>query len=261
MLRPVAHVLPAVAVVLAAGVYVASCTPVGRGPQAAAPTRLASQPATSPSGASPPGPSPSAPPATSAPPVASVPPSPGASSPGAAPGSPAGPSRSPRQSRGSVPGPPQPPAPPPGCDGQRWQTVAANLPRAVRTPPVPFLTGIRMGTHPHCRFDRVVIHFLGRVPGYQVKYVSARSAGRAARSLANRGDHYLMITVYPAQSHRRSGQSTVSPVSARAAFPVLRGYSVASDFEGVVSVVAVVTNAPPFRVGILHKRLYVDVYG
>jgi hypothetical protein len=160
-----------------------------------------------------------------------------------------------------VPGPPQPPAPPPGCDGQRWQTVAANLPRAVRTPPVPFLTGIRMGTHPHCRFDRVVIGFLGRVPGYQVKYVSARSAGRAARSIATRGDHYLLITVYPAQSHRRSGKSTVSPISARAALPVLRGYSVASDFEGVVSVVAVVSKAPPFRVGILRKRLYVDVYG
>jgi hypothetical protein len=139
--------------------------------------------------------------------------------------------------------------------------VAANLPRAVRTPPVPFLSGIRMGTHPHCRFDRIVIHFLGRVPGYQVKYVSAAAAGRAARSIASRGDHYLMITVYPAQSHRRSGVSTVSPISARAPFPVLRGYSVASDFEGVVSVVAVVTKAPPFRVGILRKRLFVDMYG
>jgi hypothetical protein len=160
-----------------------------------------------------------------------------------------------------VPGPPQPPAPPRGCDDRHWQTVAANQPRAVRTPPVPFLTGIKMGTHPHCRFDRVVIHFLGRVPGYQVKYVSAQSAGRSARKIATRGDHYLMITVYPAQSHRRSGASTVSPTSARAAFPVLRGYSVASDFEGVVSVVAVVAKAPPFRVGLLHKRLYVDVYG
>jgi hypothetical protein len=139
--------------------------------------------------------------------------------------------------------------------------VAANLPRPVRAPPVPFLTGVKLGTHPHCRFDRIVIHFLGRVPGYQVKYVSATTAGRAARSIATRGDHFLLITVYPAQSHRRSGASTVSPTSARAPFPVLRGYSVASDFEGVVSVVAVVAKAPPFRVGILHKRLYVDVWG
>jgi hypothetical protein len=247
MLRPVAHVLPAVAVVLAAGVYVASCTPVGQGPQAAAPSPPASQPATGLPPAGPPG-SPSAPPAAPAP-------SPTAASSRHQ----AGPS--PSHPCHSVPGPPQPPAPPRGCDDQRWQTVAANLPRAVRTPPVPFLTGIRLGTHPHCRFDRVVIGFLGRVPGYQVKYVSARSAGRAARSIATRGDHYLMITVYPAQSHRRSGKSTVSPVSARAAFPVLRGYSVASDFEGVVSVVAVVTKAPPFRVGILRERLYVDVYG
>lgn len=244
MLRPVAHVLSAVGVVLAAAVYVASCTPVGRGPQAAAPSPPASRPAASPPGA------PSAPPATSAPPP-----------PGASTSHPADPPPSPPPSGSSVPGPPQPPAPPPGCDDQLWQTVAANLPRAVRTPPVPFLSGIRMGTHPHCRFDRIVIHFLGRVPGYQVKYVSAAAAGRAARSIASRGDHYLMITVYPAQSHRRSGVSTVSPISARAPFPVLRGYSVASDFEGVVSVVAVVTKAPPFRVGILRKRLFVDMYG
>jgi hypothetical protein len=247
MLRPVAHVLPAVGVVLAAAVYVASCTPVGRGPQAAAGPPASPAAATSP--AIPPG-SPSAPPATSAP-----------SPPGASASRPAPPPPSPHPSGSPVPGPPQPPAPPPGCDHQSWQTVAANLPRAVRTLPVPFLTGIRMGTHPHCRFDRIVIHFPGRVPGYQVKYVSAAAAGRAARSIATRGDHYLMITVYPAQSHRRSGASTVSPISARASFPVLRGYSVASDFEGVVSVMAVVTGAPPFRVGILRKRLYVDVYG
>ena len=256
MLRPVAHVLPAAAVVLAAGVYVASCTPVGRGPQAAAPSPPASQPAAGPPVAGSPSgsPAPASPRGSSSAPPVTPAPSPAAASSRHQ----AGPY--PSHSGRSAPGP-QPPAPPRGCDDQRWQTVAANLPRAVRTPPVPFLTGIRLGTHLRCRFDRVVIGFPGRVPGYQVKYVSARSAGRAARSIATRGDHYLMITVYPAQSHRRSGKSTVSPVSARAAFPVLRGYSVASDFEGVVSVVAVVAKAPPFRVGILRKRLYVDVYG
>ena len=40
---------------------------------------------------------------------------------------------------------------------------------------------------------------------------------------------------------------------------LLRGYAVVSDFEGALIMVAVVHRTRPFRVGILHERLYVDV--
>jgi hypothetical protein len=130
----------------------------------------------------------------------------------------------------------------------------------MAVPPVPLAKSVRMGTHPSCKYDRLVVHFTGRVPGYEVRYVSARTAGPAARRLAHRGDRFLLITLHPAQTHDRSGDQLIRPVSRAAPFPLLRGYAVVSDFEGALIMVAVVHRTRPFRVGILHERLYVDVH-
>jgi hypothetical protein len=128
-------------------------------------------------------------------------------------------------------------------------------------PPVPVVTAIRMGTHPDCGYDRIVFNLRGRVPGYEIKYVPKSAVGHAARTVAGRGDRYLLITLHPAQSHRQSGASTISPTSDGVSFPVLRGYSVTSDFEGVLCIVVIVAKAAAFRVGRLSRRLYVDVAG
>ncbi len=126
---------------------------------------------------------------------------------------------------------------------------------------MPVVNGVRMGTHPECGYDRIVLAFRGRVPGYEIKYVSKRAAGRAARAIAAGRDRYLLITLHPAQGQRQSGASTISPASAAVGFPVLRGYSVSSDFEGALCIVVIVAKATAFRVGKLARRLYVDVAG
>jgi len=154
-----------------------------------------------------------------------------------------------------------PPSPPPGCDASRWMTASVHVERALPLPPVPVVTSIRIGTHPDCGYDRIVVHLRGPVPGYDIKYVSRTAAGPAARMIATRGDHYLLLTLHPAQGHLPSGVSTISPASAAVAFPVLRGYSVSSDFEGALCLVVVVAKAAAFRVGRLSGRLYVDVAG
>ena len=146
------------------------------------------------------------------------------------------------------------------CAGLAWQKVTASKPRVMPVPPVPLATSIRLGTHPSCRYDRLVIHFTGRVPGYEVRYVSAKAAGPAARRLAHRGDRFLLITLHPAQAHDHRGQQMIRPFSRTAPYPLLRGYAVVSDFEGALIMVAVVHRTRPFRVGILHERLYVDVH-
>jgi hypothetical protein len=146
------------------------------------------------------------------------------------------------------------------CAGLSWQKVTASKPRVMPVPPVPLATSIRLGTHPSCRYDRLVIHFTGRVPGYEVRYVSAKAAGPAARRLARRGDRFLLITLHPAQAHDHRGRQMIKPFSRTAPFPLLRGYAVVSDFEGALIMVAVVHRTRPFRVGILHERLYVDVH-
>lgn len=146
------------------------------------------------------------------------------------------------------------------CAGLSWQEVTASKPRVMAVPPVPLATSIRMGTHPSCRYDRLVIHFTGRVPGYEVRYVSAKAVGRAARRLARRGDRFLLITLHPAQAHDHHGTQMIKPFSRAAPYPLLRGYAVVSDFEGALIMVAVVHRTRPFRVGVLHERLYVDVH-
>lgn len=146
------------------------------------------------------------------------------------------------------------------CAGLSWQKVTASKPRVMPVPPVPLATSIRLGTHPSCRYDRLVIHFTGRVPGYEVRYVSAKAAGPAARRLARRGDRFLLITLHPAQAHDHRGRQMIRPFSRTAPYPLLRGYAVVSDFEGALIMVAVVHKTRPFRVGILHERLYVDVH-
>lgn len=146
------------------------------------------------------------------------------------------------------------------CAGLSWQEVTASKPRVMAVPPVPLATSIRLGTHPSCRYDRLVIQFTGRVPGYEVRYVSAKAAGRAARRLAHRGDRFLLITLHPAQAHDHHGTQMIKPFSRAAPYPLLRGYAVVSDFEGALIMVAVVHRTRPFRVGVLHERLYVDVH-
>ena len=146
------------------------------------------------------------------------------------------------------------------CAGLSWQKVTASKPRVMPVPPVPLATSIRLGTHPSCRYDRLVIHFTGRVPGYEVRYVSAKAAGPAARRLAHRGDRFLLITLHPAQAHDHRGRQMIKPFARTAPYPLLRGYAVVSDFEGALIMVAVVHSTRPFRVGILHERLYVDVH-
>jgi hypothetical protein len=198
----------------------------------------------------------------------------------AAQGQPQSPGASPRPGSSTPADPPAPSAPPSPpashrggshgrtvakrhrgpCAGLSWQEVTASKPRVMAVPPVPLATSIRLGTHPSCRYDRLVIHFTGRVPGYEVRYVSAKAAGPAARRMAHRGDRFLLITLHPAQAHDHHGTQMIKPFSRAAPYPLLRGYAVVSDFEGALIMVAVVHRTRPFRVGVLHERLYVDVH-
>jgi hypothetical protein len=128
-------------------------------------------------------------------------------------------------------------------------------------PPVPVVTAIRTGTHPGCGYDRIVINFRGPMPGYDIRYVSKVVTGSAGTAAAVPGHQYLLITLHPAQGHLRSGVSTISPLSAATGFPMLMGYAVTGDFEGVLSIAVGLARATAFRVGQLTGRLYLDVAG
>jgi hypothetical protein len=128
-------------------------------------------------------------------------------------------------------------------------------------PPVPVITAIRTGTHPECDFDRIVFNFRGPMPGYDVWYVSKVVAGASGKSAGVPGKRYLLITIHPAQGHSGSGRSTIARLSASTGYPMLKGYAVTGDFDGVLSVAVGLAKATAFRVGRLRGRLYVDVAG
>lgn len=235
MQRPAARFISALAMVMAAALGAVSCGSPNRAGLAAQ-----GQPQS---------------PGSSPRPGSSSPANPPASSPG-----PSGPASPPASHRGGSHGRTVAKRHRGPCAGLSWQEVTASKPRVMVVPPVPLATSIRLGTHPSCRYDRLVIHFTGRVPGYEVRYVSAKAAGPAARRLARRGDRFLLITLHPAQAHDHRGRQMIKPFSRTAPFPLLRGYAVVSDFEGALIMVAVVHKTRPFRVGILHERLYVDVH-
>ena len=235
MQRPAARFIPALAMVMAAALGAVSCGSPNRAGLAAQ-----GQPQS---------------PGSSPRPGSSSPANPPASSPG-----PSGPASPPASPRGGSHGRTVAKRHRGPCAGLSWQEVTASKPRVMVVPPVPLATSIRLGTHPSCRYDRLVIHFTGRVPGYEVRYVSAKAAGPAALRLAHRGDRFLLITLHPAQAHDHRGRQMIKPFARTAPYPLLRGYAVVSDFEGALIMVAVVHRTRPFRVGILHERLYVDVH-
>ena len=133
--------------------------------------------------------------------------------------------------------------------------------RHFPVPPVPLVTAIRTGTHPACGYDRIVFNVRGAVPGYDIRYVSKVAAGASGPAVAVPGRRYLLVTIHPAQGHTPSGLSTISPPSAATSYPMLMGYAVTSDFEGVVTIAIGLQKATAFRVGLLSGRLYIDVAG
>ena len=240
MQRPSTYPTALMAAVLAIAVVTAACGAGSKAAEAAPPGPRSSSPA-----------SPASPPAS----ASASPPGP-ATSPGtpAAPGSPT--ARSPA-------GPPLslPPNPPPGCDDQPWQTDPVHVTRHFPVPPVPDITAIRTGTHPECGYDRIVFNIRGPVPGYDIRYVPKGAAAASGAVRAFPGRWYLLITIHPAQGDSGSGASTIGRLSAVTGYPVLRGYAVTGDFEGVLSVAIGLAKPAAFRVGQLPGRLYVDVAG
>jgi hypothetical protein len=149
----------------------------------------------------------------------------------------------------------------PGCDALAWRNAPISVARSPVVPPVPVVTGIRAGTHPECRYDRLTFDLNGAMPGYQIRYVSSVTADPSGKAIIvpGGGTAYLLIVLHPAQGHNDAGSSTIPARSASLGYPSLKGYTVTGDFEGYATVALGLSHAGQLRVGELSKRLYVDV--
>ncbi|MER7458266.1 hypothetical protein [Micromonospora sp. NPDC126480] len=176
-----------------------------------------------------------------------------------APATPDGTSAAPTSPAGATPT--APPATTPGGDpAAGWTTGPVTVERQVLAPPLPLFQGIRSAAHPG--YDRITFDFAGTLPGYQVRYVDTVTQDGSGETVTMPGRRYLLITLRPAQAHTDSGEPTVRPRRATLDYPMLRGYVITGDFEGVVNVALGLDDVVGFRVGEIPGtpgRVYIDV--
>jgi hypothetical protein len=102
---------------------------------------------------------------------------------------------------------------------------------------MPVVTDVRTAAHPECGYDRLVLDITGPLPGRQ----------------------YLLITLQPARAHDSSGGSTITRSAQALGYPVLKGYALAGDFEGVFTLALGLDGPASIRIGELPGHWYLDV--
>lgn len=122
------------------------------------------------------------------------------------------------------------------------------------------LTDIRHGKH--AGYDRLVLQFAGKVPGFDIRYVNALHQDGSGNRVSLLGARDLRIRLDMTAAHDDNGRSTLRTASrATPKFPALREWRLIGDFEGVVTVGTGVSDRQPFRVMQLANpsRLVIDV--
>ncbi len=150
-------------------------------------------------------------------------------------------------------------AAPSSCPSGPWQTGPISVSHQVAVPPVPVATAITTGSHPDCKYDRLVIAFNGPLPGYQASFESSVIQDGSGKTISLPGSRYLVLRFKPAQGHSANGTALLSRQPQAPGYPMLSGYVVSGDFEGVLSVALGLAGGTKYRIGELSGRIYVDV--
>jgi hypothetical protein len=145
------------------------------------------------------------------------------------------------------------------CDVGGWHAAPVTVTRQMAVPPVPRVTAIRTAAHPEGGYDRVVLDITGPVPGYSIKYATHVTADPSGRTITVPGRSYLLITLRPAQAHTDSGSAKTARLTQALNYPVLKGYTLVGDWEGVLTLALGLQATTGIRVGELPGRLYIDL--
>lgn len=145
------------------------------------------------------------------------------------------------------------------CGSGAWRSAPVSVTHVVTGPAVPVVTAVRTAAHPECGYDRLVLDVTGPVPSYDIRYVTQVIADPSGKTITLSGHRYLLMTLHPAQAHTGSGATTIIRPEQTLGYPVLKGYAVAGDFEGVFTVALGLGGTASIRVGELPGHLYIDV--
>jgi hypothetical protein len=144
-----------------------------------------------------------------------------------------------------------------GCDNTPWHSGPITVTHQVNALPVPVIASVRVGQHPECRYDRIVLDIRGPIPSYSVQYVSSVIADASGQVITMPGARHLVITLRPAQAH--TGVPTVATGVHALGYPAVASWALAGDFEGVVKIALGLVAPTSIRTGELAGRIYVDV--
>ena len=140
-----------------------------------------------------------------------------------------------------------------------WRTGPLTVTRQVAVPPVPVAQAVRTGSHPDCKFDRLVIDISGPAPGYSVSFVQKVIQDASGKIITMPGTRYLVIRLSPAQAHTAAGHPTLPAGVQAVNDPMLRAWTTSGDFEGVLHIALGLAGGGKYRVGQVGSRIYVDV--
>ena len=144
------------------------------------------------------------------------------------------------------------------CPAGRFHRPPITVTRNLHVPPTPVIRAVRTAKHPSCHFDRLVFDISGKHPGYHIQFVRQVIADPSGKVINLPGKRFLLITLRPAQAHKKSGASTLPTTVQRIGDPMLKSWVLAGDFEGVVSIGVGLRAKTSVRVGELRGRLFID---
>jgi len=148
------------------------------------------------------------------------------------------------------------------CPTGAWRPVPVGVTRHVAAPVMPVITGVRTAAHPECGYDRLVLDITGPRPSFEVRYVPRVTADPSGKPIILPGQRYLLITFQPAKAQFISGDSSGRSTARMApalGYPVLKGYALAGDFEGVFTLALGLDGPASIRIGELPGHWYIDV--
>jgi uncharacterized Ntn-hydrolase superfamily protein len=145
-----------------------------------------------------------------------------------------------------------------GCDRSAWQSAPLTVTHAAAVPPVTTVSAVRTAEHPECGYDRLVLDISGSMPSYSVRYVYQVIADPSGKPITLPGVRYLLITLRSAQAHTAGGAATISRAVQQPGYQALQSWTVASNFEGVVTIAVGLPSQVSIRTGELQGHLYID---
>lgn len=147
----------------------------------------------------------------------------------------------------------------PGSARPAWDTSRVHVTHDVR--PTPEVVNLRVGRH--ATYDRLVVDFQGKLPGYDVGYVKELRYDGSGDRVPLDGARFLQIRVTPAVAHDSHGHSVYEgPQLQRYQMPTLRGVAFLGDYEGTVSFGVALSHVDTFRVLEVSapNRLVIDLH-